>query len=99
MKLKHLTKKKPYPALSVYFDGLNDVDRDEIAGMMRGLMCAIEGWHIIAGLTNEYFATSDPVILRFSSVRKAHYFKKCIEIYLDSEVLEHVTIKKHVYKN
>ena len=45
------------PKISVYLDEVKESDRKEIAGMLRGLMCSIEGWAVISGFTNEKFDT------------------------------------------
>ena len=86
------------PKISVYMDEVKEEDILEIAGMLRGLMCSIEGWGAISGVTNEEFETKNPVILRFSSVENAHYFKKCVEYYFDEEILKKLTLKKRVYR-
>jgi len=85
------------PAVTVHFDGVKDEDRDEVAGMLRGLMCAIEGWGVISGLTNDFF-DEDAVKLSFSSVDNAHYFKSCVEYYFSEDILERLKVKRRVYK-
>lgn len=60
-------------------------------------MCAIEGWGVISGLTNDFFE-DDSVTLKFSSVEKAHYFKSCVEYYFSKDILEKLTVKRRVYK-
>lgn len=88
--------KEYVPRVSVYLDGVKDEDKDEIAGMLRGLMCAIEGWGIISGLTNETLSAEGPVVLRFSTVKNAHYFKSCVEYYFDDGILAGLQVKKRV---
>ena len=39
-RLKYETSRR----VSVYMDDVDDDDRDEIAGMLRGLACAIDGF-------------------------------------------------------
>ncbi len=86
------------PKISVYLDEVKESDRKEIAGMLRGLMCSIEGWAVISGFTNEKFEDS-PVILGFSTVEHAHYFKECVEYYFSNEILEAIKLKKRVFKS
>jgi len=86
------------PTLSIYMDDVKEDDIAEIAGMLRGLMCSIEGWNVISGLTNEEFEKNNPVILKFSSVDNAHNFKGCVEYYFSKEILEAIKIKKRVFK-
>ena len=69
-----------------------------MAGMLRGLMCAIEGWASISGLTNERFVVESPVILDFSSVGNAHRFKECVDYYFSDDVLELLRVKKRLYR-
>ena len=90
------TGKNYSPKVSVYLDGVKDEDKDEVAGMLRGLMCAIEGWGVISGLTNEVFSTESPVVLAFSSVENAHYFKSCVEYYFSEEILAGLRVKRRV---
>lgn len=85
------------PAVTVHLDEVKDDDRNEIAGMLRGLMCAIEGWGIISGLTNDFF-NDDAVTLKFSDVDNAHYFKSCVEYYFSEDILKKLTVKRRVYK-
>ena len=80
--------------VSVYLDGIEEEYKSEIAGMLRGLMCAIEGWGVIAGLTNDAFNDNSPVIATFTNVERALYFKECVEDYFSSAVLENLTIKR-----
>lgn len=87
------------PKVSVYLDGVEEQDRDEVAGMLRGLMCAIEGWGVISGLTNAVFATESPVVLSFSCVENAHYFKSCVEYYFSEEVLAGLRVKRRVRRH
>ncbi|NII75379.1 hypothetical protein FHW84_003988 [Dyella sp. SG562] len=85
------------PAVTVHFDGVKEGDRDEIAGMLRGLMCAIEGWGVISGLSNDFF-DDDAVTLKFSSVENAHYFKSCVEYYFSEGILKGLAVKRRIYK-
>lgn len=64
--------------------------------MLRGLMCAIEGWGINAGLTNELFDDDGSVIVTFSSIEKARYFKECVDYYFDEAILESLRVKRRV---
>lgn len=86
------------PAVSVYLDNMEEDDSDKIAGMLRGLMCAIEGWGILNGLTNERFRAANPLRLEFRSVENARYFKACVEHYFSEHVLDHLRVKRRVFK-
>ena len=86
------------PRVSVYLDSVKNEDKGEVAGMLRGLMCSIEGWGSISGLTNDKFATESPLILSFSSVDNAHYFKSCVDYYFSDEILARLRIAKRVYR-
>lgn len=85
------------PSVTVHLDGVKKGDRNEIAGMLRGLMCAIEGWGSISGLTNDFFE-GDAVKLKFSSVDNAHYFQSCVDYYFSDEILKNLMVKRRVYK-
>lgn len=98
MRLEEIFEKNYAPKVSVHLDGVKDNDRGEIAGMLRGLMCAIEGWGSISGVTNEVF-TNSPVVLTFSNVENAHYFKSCVEYYFSNEILEALKVKKRFYRS
>lgn len=82
--------------ISVNMDDVDRGDRYEIAGMLRGLMCAIEGWGSISGLKNELFDEDGPVILSFSSIEKAHYFRDCVHYYFDDAILAALKVKRRV---
>ena len=86
------------PRVSVYFDDVKNEDKDEVASMIRGLMCAIEGWGSISGLTNAQFSSNNPLTLSFSSVKNAHYFKSCVEYYFSKDILDGLRVKKRVYR-
>lgn len=97
MRLEELFEKRYPPRVSVYLDNVRDEDKGEIAGMLRGLMCSIEGWGAISGFTNEVFENS-PVLLSFSTVENAHYFKSCVEYYFSDKILNALKVKKRVYR-
>jgi len=94
---KNIVFKKYQSAINIYLDDVDDDDKDEVAGMLRGLMCAIEGWGIIKGYTNEFFKENNPVKVWFSSVKNAERFKMCIDYYFDDDILESLKAKK-IYK-
>lgn len=98
MRLEEILEEGYSPRVSVHLDGVKPDDRGEIAGMLRGLMCSIEGWSRISGLTNELFDES-PVILRFSSADNARYFKEYVEYYFSEDILESLRVKRRVYRN
>jgi hypothetical protein len=97
MRPEEIFEKNYTPRVSVHLDGTKDEDKGEIAGMLRGLMCAIEGWGSISGFTNEVF-TNGSVVLSFSSVENAHYFKDCVQYYFSDEILETLKVKKRIYR-
>jgi len=99
MRLEELLNKPYAPKVSVYLEGVKDDDRDEVAGMLRGLMCSIEGWSAIRGMTNNRFEVENPVVLEFTSVENAHYFKECVEYYFSEDILSSLKVKKRVYRN
>ncbi len=99
MRLEDLFDKPYSPRVSVYLEGVKVDDRNEIAGMLRGLMCSIEGWGSIGGVTNDKFEVENPVILEFTSVENAHYFKECVEYYFSEEILSSLKVKRRVYRH
>ena len=99
MRLEELFDKPYSPRVSVYLEGVKNDDRNEITGMLRGLMCSIEGWGSISGLTNDKFEAESPVILEFTSVENALYFKECVEYYFSDEILSSLKVKKRVYRH
>lgn len=88
--------KEYVPKVSVNMDDVDIDDRAEIAGMLRGLMCAIEGWGSISGFTNNLFDTNGSVILTFSTIDKAKYFRECVNYYFDSDILDALKVKRRV---
>lgn len=101
MKLQELFSKngKPFvPKISINMDDVDADDRPEIAGMLRGLMCSIEGWGSIAGLTNDLFEEDGSVVVSFSSIENAHYFKRCVEYYFDGAILDALKVRRRVGK-
>jgi hypothetical protein len=53
------------PRVSVYLDTVKHEDKGEVAGMLRGLMCSIDGWGAISGLTNENLLKANRSFLIF----------------------------------
>jgi len=98
MKIKELFENEYAPALSIDLEGIKEDDMEEIAGMLRGLMCAIEGWGPLSGLTNDFIKENNPVRLSFSSVENAHYFESCVHYYFDQEILSSIRVKRRVFK-
>ncbi len=96
MKIQELLDPAYTPRVSVHMDKVKAEDADEIASMLRGLMCAIEGWGSISGLTNAKFSIGSPLILEFSSIKNAHYFKSCVDYYFSDDILEGIRVKKRV---
>jgi len=98
MRLEESFSKEYAPRISVYLDGIKNDDMLEVAGMLRGLMCSIEGWGAISGVTNKKMETSSPIILEFKSVENAHYFKECVEYFFSKNILKELKVKKRVYR-
>jgi hypothetical protein len=94
--MRFVFEKDYTPAVSVHLDNVEEEDKAEVASMLRGLMCAIEGWGSIKGLSDDNFIQNDPVRLSFSSVKKAHYFKKRVEYYFPKHI--GITVKRRVPK-
>jgi hypothetical protein len=80
------------PVLNVYFKHQRRIKRERLAGMVRGLLNSYDGYRSISGLTNARFAANERIRLRFSTVGKAHAFKRVA----DTVFNEFVTIRKVV---
>lgn len=101
MKLQDLVDGSGNPyvkRISINMDDVPQEDRYEIAGMLRGLMCAVDGWGRISGLTNDLFDEDGSVIVTFSSVEKAQYFKKCVRRYFGETILDALKVTGRVRK-
>ncbi|MCX4151983.1 MULTISPECIES: hypothetical protein [Paraburkholderia] len=101
MKLRDLfdsSGKEFVAKISINMDDVEPEDRNEIAGMLRGLMCAVDGWGRISGLTNDLFEDDGSVIVTFSSVEKAQYFRECVHRYFDETILEALRVRRLVRK-
>jgi hypothetical protein len=82
------------PKVHVYFDeDLEEQAICELAGMLRGLMCSIEGWGCISGLDNSFFQGNSPVKLKFKNVENATRFRDRARLYFD-EVLIAKSVRK-----
>ena len=84
--------------VSVYMDDVDDDDKDEIAGMLRGLACAIDGFRADTNMTNDRFWTESPMIWPFSTVGKAKRFKACVDYYFDDAILQALKVKRRVIR-
>ena len=93
-RLKYETTRR----VSVYMDDVDVGDRDEIAGMLRGLACAIDGFRADSNITNDRFWQESPVIWPFSTVEKAERFKDRVEYYFDDGILEALKVKRRKKK-
>jgi hypothetical protein len=98
MKATELFEKNFTPKIRVDMGRVKKDDKTEIASMLRGLMCSIEGWGAISGLTNDEFQNRDPLILEFSSVDNVHYFKECVEYYFSVDILKRFEVIRCVKK-
>jgi hypothetical protein len=104
MKLKELfdntgAGKGFLPKISVNMDDVDQNDRYEIAGMLRGLKVAIEGFKSISGLTNDLFDDDGSVVLTFESIDNARYFKECVDYYFDDAILAALKVKRRVRRS
>ena len=86
------------PRVSVYMDDVNEDDMDEIAGMLRGLACAIDGFEGVTNMTNDRFWAESPVIWNFRDAGKAEYFKSCVEYYFAEGILGALKVKRRFKK-
>lgn len=80
------------PVLHVYFKRQHGIKRRRLSGMLRGLLNSYDGYRSVSGLTDAYFAANQRARLRFSSVGKAHAFKRVADTVLG----EYVTVRKVV---
>ena len=96
MKVTELFEKEFSPKIRIDMRNVKESDKDEIAGMLRGLLCSIDGCGPLQGLTNDAFRNKDPLILDFSSIENAHYFKECVEYYFSDDILERLQVKRRV---
>lgn len=86
------------PAVSVYLDNMEEDEKDEIAGMLRGLVCSMEGFGIVNNLTNERFRAGNPLRIEFRTAENARHFKMRVEKYFSEEILKRVRVKRRVLK-
>ena len=81
-------------SINVYMDDVGDEDKNEVAGMLRGLACALEGYKGVSDMTNERFWGASPVRWSFSSAEKANYFKECVDYYFSEDILKALKVKR-----
>ena len=79
--------------VSVYMDGVDADDMDEVAGMLRGLACAINGFQVVTGMSNARFWTESPVKWEFNTAEDADRFRDCVGYYFDDEILKGLKVK------
>lgn len=87
------------PKISINMDDVRQEDRYEIAGMLRGLKVALEGYKSISGLANNLFDNDGSVVLEFESEDNARYFKECVHYYFDDQILEVLRVKRRVRRS
>ena len=85
-------------SVSVDMEDVDEDDINEIAGMLRGLACSIEGFKSVSGIKNEKFWTERPVKWTFSSVKNANYFRTCVKYYFSKEILNDLRVRRRVHK-
>lgn len=83
--------------VSVYMDLVDPDDIDQIAGMLRGLACAINGFQAIDEMHNERFWTESPVVWPFFSSADAEYFCDCVQYFFADHILESLRVKPRRY--
>ena len=79
--------------VSVYMDGVDADDMDEVAGMLRGLACAINGFRVVSGMDNTRFWIESPVKWGFNTTEDADYFRTCVDYYFDDDILKGLKVK------
>lgn len=75
-------------------DDVDGEDVEEIAGMLRGLACALDGFNAVTGMDNERFWTESPVKWSFSSPEKAALFVDRVKYYFSPEILSDLKVKR-----
>ena len=69
----------------VHLKDCHETEMRQIAGMLRGLQCAIEGWKNLSGQTNDNFIDQvlyrGHVTIEFASVNNAQKFKEITNSY------------------
>ena len=83
-------------SVSVDMEGVDEDDIDEIAGMLRGLACSIEGFKAVSGMTNKRFWTERPVKWTFSSVENANYFRTCVKYYFSKKIRKELRVSRRI---
>ena len=84
--------------VSVYMDGVAADDMDEVAGMLRGLACAINGFQAVSGMNNTRFWTESPVKWEFNTTKDADYFRSCVGFYFSDEILKGLKVKPRYWR-
>ena len=79
--------------VSVYMDGVDADDMDEVAGMLRGLACAINGFRVVSDMDNTRFWIESPVKWGFNTTEDADYFRTCVDYYFDDDILKGLKVK------
>ena len=84
------------PKINVYLkgNGLKKKEIEEVIGMLRGLVNAIEGFSGVSGIYNIDAINNDKVRFRFSSVQNARRFKEGVEKYFDEDILAKFATKR-----
>ena len=91
-------ERKESRRVSVYMDDVNEGDKNEIAGMLRGLACAVDGFEALSDMDNERFWTESPVIWKFSTVEHARYFLECVNYYFGDHILGALKVKPRFFR-
>ncbi|MCY4496561.1 MAG: hypothetical protein OXC14_04685 [Rhodospirillaceae bacterium] len=84
--------------VSVYMDGVDADDMDEVAGMLRGLACAINGFKVVTGMSNARLWTESPVKWTFNTTENADRFRTCVRYYFDDEILRGLKVKPRYWR-
>lgn len=93
-----ITKGPQSERVSVYMSGVDPGDVNELAGMLRGLACSLDGFRADKGMDNQRFWTEEPVIWEFSDADKASYFVECVKYYFSDDILETLKVKRRYYR-
>ncbi len=85
------------PRANIYFSEqlkLSEKKAKEIAGMIRGLANAINGYQSVSDTGNDEFLLKDKAKFRFRTVAQAERFRSALSEYFDRGVLQHIEAKR-----
>lgn len=86
----------------VHLKNCDQTEMRQIAGMLRGLQCAVEGWKNLSGQTNDNFIDQvlnrGRVTIELDSAYNARKFKEITDKYFRDDCRRKLKVKR-VYKN